>query len=62
MSDYSNIDSDAENIDKNKFYTAEDHLMHLLKIGYSPDSLIIKQFAEQNNLQVKLEKIKQENN
>lgn len=40
---------DAESITRNKNYTAQDHLVHLLKVGWAPDSPVVKKFL-QNNL------------
>ena len=44
------LNLDAESITRNKTYDATDHLHHLLKIGWSPDSQIIKKFLSENNL------------
>ncbi len=44
------LNLDAESITRNKTYGPFDHLHHLLKIGWSPDSQLIKKFLTQNNL------------
>ena len=44
------LNLDAESITKNKAYDAFDHLQHLLKIGWSQDSPLIKKFLLENNL------------
>lgn len=41
---------DAESVTRNKTYDAIAHLQHLLKIGWSPDSILIKKFLSENNL------------
>ena len=41
---------DAESVTRNKTYTAFDHLMHLIKVGWSPDSPLIKKLLKENNL------------
>lgn len=41
---------DAESVTRNKTYGALDHLQHLLRIGWSPDSQLIKKFLKENNL------------
>ena len=44
------LNLDAESITRNKSYSATDHLQHLLKVGWSPDSQLIKKFLSENNL------------
>ena len=44
------LNLDAESVTRNKTYGAFDHLQHLLKIGWSPDSQLIKKFLRENNL------------
>lgn len=44
------LNLDAESITRNKTYNAIDHLLHLIKIGWSPDSPLIKSFIKENNL------------
>ena len=44
------LNLDAESITRNKTYDSTDHLKHLLKIGWSPDSPLIKKFLATNNL------------
>lgn len=44
------LNLDAESITRNKSYGAIDHLHHLLKIGWSPDSPLIKKYLKENNL------------
>lgn len=44
------LNLDAESVTRNKTYGALDHLQHLLKIGWSPDSQLIKKFLKENNL------------
>ena len=44
------LNLDAESITRNKTYDSIDHLKHLLKIGWSPDSPLIKKFLTGNNL------------
>ena len=44
------LDLDAESIARNKTYGAIDHLQHLLKIGWSTDSPLIKKYLKENNL------------
>ena len=44
------LNLDAESITRNKSYDATDHLKHLLKIGWLPDSPLIKKFLIENNL------------
>ena len=46
------LDLDAESITRNKSYDAIDHLKHLLKVGWLPDSPLIKKFLIDNNLTV----------
>jgi len=41
---------DAESITRNKTYSAIDHLQHLLKIGWEPNSPLIKKFLKEYNL------------
>ena len=55
MSDESQLD--AESISRNKKYTAEDHLRHLLKIGHAKTSPVIKKFVEENSLQAMLKSL-----
>ena len=44
------LNIDAESIARNKQYDVFDHLQHLLKIGWLPNSQVIKKFLSQNNL------------
>lgn len=44
------LNLDAESVTRNKSYGAIDHLEHLLKIGWMPDSPLIKNFLSQNGL------------
>lgn len=44
------LNLDAESIARNKSYGPMEHLQHLLKVGWSPDSLVIKKFLAENNL------------
>ena len=44
------LNLDAESVTRNKTYGAGDHLKHLLKIGWAPDSQIIKKMMKENNL------------
>ena len=44
------LNLDAESVTRNKTYGAFEHLQHLLKIGWSADSQIIKKFLIENNL------------
>ena len=44
------LNLDAESITRNKTYGGFEHLQHLLKIGWSPDSQLIKKFLIENNL------------
>lgn len=44
------LNLDAESVTRNKTYDALDHLQHLLKIGWLPDSPLIKKFVSENNL------------
>ncbi len=44
------LNLDAESVTRNKTYGAFDHLQHLLKIGWSPDTQLIKKFLRENNL------------
>lgn len=39
------IPVDAEGSTRNKNYSPQEHLRHLLKIGYSPDSVVVKHFV-----------------
>ena len=41
---------DAESVTRNKSYDSTHHLQHLLKVGWSPDSQLIKKFLRDNNL------------
>lgn len=41
---------DAESITRNKNYDSSDHLIHLLKIGWGPQSQLIKKFMVENGL------------
>ena len=47
------LNIDAESITRNKSYGPSDHLLHLVKIGWSPDSQLIKKFLRENNLSEK---------
>lgn len=44
------LNIDAESITRNKTYNSFDHLQHLLKIGWAPDSILIKKFLAENNM------------
>ena len=44
------LNLDAESVTRNKAYGANEHLKHLLKIGWLPDSQVIKKFLSENNL------------
>lgn len=44
------LNLDAESVTRNKSYGAIDHLQHLIKVGWSPDSPVIKKFLKENNL------------
>ena len=44
------LNLDAESITRNKTYGTIEHLQHLIKIGWSPDSQLIKKFLSENNL------------
>ena len=44
------LNLDAESVTRNKSYGAIEHLEHLLKIGWLPDSPLIKKFLNQNSL------------
>ena len=44
------LNLDAESVARNKTYGAIDHLQHLLKIGWSADSQLIKKILKENNL------------
>ena len=44
------LNIDAESITRNKTYSSLDHLQHLLKIGWAPDSILIKKFLTGNSL------------
>ncbi|OGI10444.1 MAG: hypothetical protein A3I68_09220 [Candidatus Melainabacteria bacterium RIFCSPLOWO2_02_FULL_35_15] len=44
------LNLDAESITRNKTYGPSEHLQHLLKIGWSADSQLIKKFLIENNL------------
>lgn len=44
------LNLDAESITRNKSYDALDHLHHLLKVGWPPESNLIKKFLAGNNL------------
>ena len=44
------LNLDAESVTRNKAYDAIDHLRHLLKIGWLPDSQLMKKFLVENNL------------
>jgi len=44
------LNLDAESIARNKSYDALEHLQHLLKIGWAPNSPLIKKFLKENNL------------
>lgn len=41
---------DAESSTRNKQYSEYDHLDHLLNIGYGKDSVIVKTFVREHNL------------
>lgn len=43
------LNLDAESITRNKTYGALDHLEHLLRVGWPPDSQLIKKFLKENN-------------
>ncbi len=44
------LNLDAESVARNKSYGAIDHLIHLLKVGWSPDSQVIKKLMKENSL------------
>lgn len=44
------LDIDAESITRNKTYNQLDHLKHLIKVGWAPNSQLIKKFLRENNL------------
>ena len=44
------LNLDAESVTRNKSYGGIDHLQHLLKVGWSQDSPLIKKFLKENNL------------
>ena len=44
------LNLDAESVARNKTYGPFEHLQHLLKIGWSADSQLIKKFLIENNL------------
>lgn len=44
------LNLDAESITRNKSYGSFEHLQHLLKVGWSPNSPLIKKFLKENNL------------
>lgn len=52
------IPVDAEGSTRNKNYGPGEHLAHLLKIGYKPDSMTIKSFVDTHNLQDVLHDLK----
>ncbi|MBI1858575.1 MAG: hypothetical protein HYR97_05625 [Candidatus Melainabacteria bacterium] len=62
----SELNLDAESITRNKSYGAMQHLQHLLKIGWLPESPLVKRFILENQLSTKdineaLSKIKEDN-
>ncbi len=44
------LNLDAESVARNKTYGPIEHLQHLIKVGWSPDSQVIKKFLLENNL------------
>ncbi|MBI2995389.1 MAG: hypothetical protein HYY52_01600 [Candidatus Melainabacteria bacterium] len=44
------LNLDAESVTRNKTYDSFDHLKHLLKVGWPPDSQLIKKYLKENNL------------
>jgi hypothetical protein len=48
---------DAEGATRNRSYGPVDHLRHLLKIGYTTDSTVIKSFVLEHNLEGALQDI-----
>lgn len=44
------LNLDAESITRNKTYGVIDHLQHLLKVGWLPNSPLIKKYLKENNL------------
>ena len=44
------LNLDAESVTRNKTYGGLEHLQHLIKIGWSVDSQLIKKFLIENNL------------
>ena len=44
------LNLDAEGITRNKTYDSFAHLSHLLKVGWSTDSQVIKKFLKENDL------------
>lgn len=49
----SELNLDAESVTRNKSYDSLQHLEHLLKVGWSSDSPLIKKFLKENNLSEK---------
>lgn len=46
---------DAECSSRNKVSSASEHLMHLLRVGHKPNSMIIKQFKEKHKAELERE-------
>ena len=44
------LNLDAESVTRNKSYGPKEHLHHLIKIGWSSNSPLIKNFLKENNL------------
>lgn len=44
------LNLDAESVTRNKSHGALEHLEHLIKIGWSSDSPLIKRFLTENNI------------
>lgn len=55
------IPVDAEGSTRNKNYGPQDHLMHLLKVGHQPDSVLIKNFIQEHNLEEFFKSLPKEN-
>jgi len=44
------INLDSESVTRNKETSAKEHLEHLLRVGWSPQSKIIRDFAKKHKL------------
>lgn len=56
------IPVDAEGSTRNKSYGPHDHLAHLLKIGHKSDSIIIRNFVQEHQLQDSLKEFLENKN